>query len=191
MPTTLATTTRNIVDKVPNTVNSSLLHELHLYMKDCGTSERHQNNTLKVMISYARYLGHNLNFFQIQHKEQIANFLDTKIKSISEDPDKRWITTWNHYLVHIKYLFRWLHNHRMRTVSIPLSVESSYEWQTPPFAQIRKKKTKRLSPYSESEIWDLEELKTIIKYEPSTRNKAAIALMWDLNARNHEPGTSY
>jgi ribosomal protein L37E len=60
------------------------------------------------------------------------------------------------------------------------------EWLTPSFAQIRKKKTKRLSPYSESEIWDLDELKTIIKYEPSKRNKAAIALMWDLNARNHE-----
>ncbi|MGB7634687.1 MAG: hypothetical protein WBL68_13255 [Nitrososphaeraceae archaeon] len=46
-----------------------------------------------------------------------------------------------------------------------------------------KKKTKHISPNSESEIWDLDKLKTIIKYKPSKRNKAAIALMWDLNAK--------
>ena len=43
-----------------------------------------------------------------------------------------------------------------------------------------------MSSYTESDIWDLEELKALIKYEPFKRNKAAIALMWDLNARNHE-----
>lgn len=47
-------------------------------------------------------------------------------------------------------------------------------------------KTKRLSPYSETEIWDKDEFLSIIKYEPYKRNKAALALMWDLNARNHE-----
>jgi integrase/recombinase XerD len=48
------------------------------------------------------------------------------------------------------------------------------------------KRTKRLSPYSETEIWDREEIFTIIKYEPYKRNKAALALLWDLNARPHE-----
>jgi integrase/recombinase XerD len=47
------------------------------------------------------------------------------------------------------------------------------EWETPEFVRIRKKKTKRDSPYSEAEIWELDELLTIIKYEPYTRNKAA------------------
>jgi hypothetical protein len=151
-------------------------------MKNNSASERHQNNTLKVMIAYAKFLGPDTTFFQVKNKERITNFLDTKIKGISEDPDKRWITTWNHYLVHIKYFFRWLHNCKIETACN----DQLTEWRTPAFAQIRKKKTKRLSPYSDSEIWDLDELKTIIKYEPSKRNKAAIALMWDLNARNHE-----
>ena len=52
--------------------------------------------------------------------------------------------------------------------------------------RIKSKKSKRASPYTESDIWDLEELKILIKYEPFKRNKAAIALMWDLNARHHE-----
>jgi integrase/recombinase XerD len=63
---------------------------------------------------------------------------------------------------------------------------SYYDWQTPSFIQIRKKKTKRISPYLETELWERDELLSILKYEPSRRNKAALALFWDLNARNHE-----
>ena len=38
----------------------------------------------------------------------------------------------------------------------------------------------------ESELWERDELFTIIKYEPYKRNKAALSLLWDLDARNHE-----
>lgn len=48
------------------------------------------------------------------------------------------------------------------------------------------KRTKRLRPYLEKEIWDKEELFAIIKYEPYKRNKATLALLWDLDARPHE-----
>src|SRR5215469_1687297 len=60
------------------------------------------------------------------------------------------------------------------------------DWKTPDFMQIKEKKSKRKSPYSETEIWDREELFAIIKYEPEIRNKAILALLWDLDARNHE-----
>src|SRR4029077_17152936 len=50
----------------------------------------------------------------------------------------------------------------------------------------KEKETKRLSPYLESEIWDRDELALVIKYEQFQRNKAALAMMWDLDARNHE-----
>jgi hypothetical protein len=68
-------------------------------MKVHDTSERHQNNTLKVMIAYAKFFGPTTTFYQIVNKKLITSFLDTKIKNVHEDPDKRWITTWNHYLV--------------------------------------------------------------------------------------------
>ena len=60
------------------------------------------------------------------------------------------------------------------------------EWETPAFVRIRGKKTKRLSPYSETELWDRDEILLIVKYEPHIRNKAALTLFWDLGARNHE-----
>ncbi len=43
-----------------------------------------------------------------------------------------------------------------------------------------------MSPYVENELWQKEELLSIIKYESFKRNKAILSLMWDLNARPHE-----
>lgn len=74
------------------------------------------------------------------------------------DPDKRWITTWNDYLLRIKYFFRWLYNNKIKSDKANDSnlFFSSAEWETPAFGNIRTKRTKRLSPYNESEIWDLD-----------------------------------
>ena len=60
------------------------------------------------------------------------------------------------------------------------------DWETPYFVRIKKKKSKRISPYLESELWEKEDLPAIIKYEPHKRNKAILSLLWDLDARPHE-----
>jgi integrase/recombinase XerD len=183
MPSKLSTTISKIRD-IPNLTNSALVGEFYEYMKTNGASERHQNNSLKMVIAFANYLGKEISFYNIKHKEQVTSFFDTKVKSSEEDPDKRWITTWNYYMVHIKRYFRWLHNHKCKG-NISQSVSES-EWITPSFINVKKRRTKRLSPYSESEIWERDELLTIVKYEPFARNKAALTLFWDLDARNHE-----
>jgi hypothetical protein len=109
---------------------------------------------------------------------------------MEQDPDKKWITTWNNYLSRIKFFLRWLYNVNLKEKMC--SREGKYEpklisnWETPPFIKIKKKKTKRLSPYLETELWDRDEILSIIKYELYKRNKAALALLWDLDARNHE-----
>lgn len=87
-------------------------------------------------------------------------------------------------MIHIKRYFRWLHNHKCKG-NISEDISES-EWITPSFINVKKRRTKRLSPYSESEIWERDELLTIVKYEPFARNKAALTLFWDLDARNHE-----
>src|SRR5215211_1096413 len=103
------------------------------------------------------------------------------MNSTEQDPDKKWITTWNDNLHRLKHLFRWLYNQRGKHETIPMS-----EWETPTFAKIKEKKTKSLSPYSETEIWDRDELLLVVRYEPYIRNKTALTLFWDLDARNHE-----
>jgi integrase/recombinase XerD len=57
-----------------------------------------------------------------------------------------------------------------------IASSSSSDRETPSFARIKKKKSKRLSPYLETELWERDdELLFIIKYEPFKRNKAALA----------------
>ena len=76
-------------------------------------------------------------FYEIKKKEQIIAFLDTKIKSSEQDPDKKWITTWNHYLHRIKLFLRWLYNQRGK--ELRRSSRQS-DWKTPEFARIKGKK---------------------------------------------------
>ena len=101
MPSKL-TTTINKIALLQNPTNSALINDFHQYMKSNGTSERHQNNNLKAVIAFANFLGTDTTLLDVRLKEQIMSFLDTKIKNV-EDPDKKWITTWNDYLHRINH----------------------------------------------------------------------------------------
>lgn len=182
MPAKLTTTVNNIEIKVANITNRNLITEFYNYLTNIDTSENYQNGLLKVIIRYTEHLGPNVTFNQIKDKEQILEFLDLKKKMEGEDPDKKWITTWNDYLWRLKYFYRWLYNAKDKG----MNAKSYDSWTTPSFINIKMKRTKRLSPYLESEIWDRDELSAVIKYEPYKRNKAALALLWDLDARPHE-----
>jgi integrase/recombinase XerD len=165
------------LDHLDNKPNASLIKEFYLYMNKNNLSDNHKLNNLRVIIPFSNFLG-SKSFFDIKTKNEILEFLDTKIKSKNEDPDGKWITTWNHYLNRIKQFYRWLYNRENDT-------EQS-EWETPNFVRIKNKNTKRINPYLESELWERDDILTLIKYENHKRNKAALALMWDLDGRNHE-----
>ena len=90
-------TTIEKIQNLSNSSNSKTLNEFMRYMKNNGSSERHQNNNLIVMIEFSNYFDSNTSFYDINKKEQILLFLDTKMKDSSNDPEKRWITSWNHY----------------------------------------------------------------------------------------------
>ena len=113
-------------------------------MKSIGTSENYQNQNLKAIIVYAKFLGPEIIFYDIQKREQIVTFLDTKIKSNDIDPDKKWITTWNDYLWRIKYFLRRFHNQKLIKDRGAEPLLPS-DWITPLFATIKKRKTKRFS----------------------------------------------
>jgi integrase/recombinase XerD len=183
MPTKLKDTLEK-VRKLNNRSNSAILIEFYEYLEAARTSERYQSDILKVLVKFSEFFNDNL--IDVQKKEQVAAFLNTKIKNREEDPDERWITTWNDYLWRIKYFFRWLYNIKNNNNKENFISSEPSNWSTPIFMEIKKIKTKRLSPYLESELWEKDEIISIIKYEPYLRNKAALMLMWDLNARPHE-----
>jgi integrase/recombinase XerD len=94
MATKLATTVEKI-GSLPNKENSNMIKRFHEFMKSNGASERHQNNNLKSVISFANFLGPDTTFTNVNNTNQILSFFNTKIKSPQDDPEKKWITTWN------------------------------------------------------------------------------------------------
>jgi integrase/recombinase XerD len=176
------TTTISKISNVPNRTNISIIEEFHRYERSNGCSEKNQNNNLKAIIAFANFIGPGVSFYDIRTREQIVCYLDTKINNTEQDPEEKWITTWNDYLSRIKLFFR----RRTNRPNTKTADTIKSDWNTPDFVQIKEKKSKRRSPYSENDIWDRDELLTIVKYEPILRNKAALMLFWDLDARNHE-----
>jgi hypothetical protein len=82
MPIKLSTTVQKIFS-LSNKANSLLLSEFYEYMKSNGVSENHQNNNLKVLIAFARYLEPS-SFIDIRTSESITDFLNSKLKSIDD-----------------------------------------------------------------------------------------------------------
>jgi flagellar motor switch protein FliG len=56
MPTKLSTTINNI-KKIQNKENAELVIQFHQFMKNNDSSERHQNNNLKAIIAFSKFLG--------------------------------------------------------------------------------------------------------------------------------------
>jgi hypothetical protein len=79
------TTTIDKIARVPNPINSSIIHEFHRYMQSSGCSEKNQNNNLKAISAFANFIGPDVSFYDIHSREQILCYLDTKIKSTEQD----------------------------------------------------------------------------------------------------------
>ena len=184
MPQKLETVLKKI-DDVRNIVNRQLIYEYHRYLISRDTSTNYQKDNIKLIHMFAKFLGDSQTFYDIKSSEHVVKFLDTKKKSKEDDPEQKWITTWNDYLWRLKMFYRWLYNSKKEEIE-----QNNYHdissWITPDFVNLSKKKTKRSSPYNELEIWDKEELLSIVKYEPHKKNKAILTLLWDFNARPHE-----
>ena len=178
-------TVLNHVEEISNEVNRQLIKDYHRYLIARDTGTNYQKDNVKLIYMFAKFLKESKTFYDVKDTETIVAFLDTRKKGKEEDPEQKWITTWNDYLWRLKMFYRWLNNVKLKEDNQQNYYDIS-NWITPDFVNINKKKTKRLSPYNESEIWDREELLSIVKYEPYKRNKAILTLLWDFNARPHE-----
>ena len=94
MPVKLSTTIKKI-ENIPNIRNRVLLTEFHKYLNLNGVSESHQNNNLKALTAFAHFLGSSIIFSDIKQNDLIISFLDSKLKGIEDDPDRKSIVTWN------------------------------------------------------------------------------------------------
>jgi hypothetical protein len=77
MPFTLETITKKI-EQIPDTVNRNLVTEFYGYMNERDLSKNHKINNLKVVISFAGYLGPEISFHKINKKDQILSWTPRK-----------------------------------------------------------------------------------------------------------------
>ena len=125
LPSKLSTTV-NKIHQLTNQKNAELICQFHEFMKENGATERHQNNNLKTILSYTQFLDARL-LLDVNIREDILSFLQTKIKDKVSDPDQKWITTYNDYLHRIKHFFRWMYNKNDPQIN---------SWITPQFLHI-------------------------------------------------------
>jgi len=62
LPVKLTTT----ISKIRDFTNSELIKDFYQYMMENDSSERNQNNYLKVIIPFAMFLGPNITFYEIK-----------------------------------------------------------------------------------------------------------------------------
>ena len=65
MPVKLSTTLEKI-GKIENAQNRFLVEQYQKFMDSTTASERHQNNNLKVIVSYVNYLGKDISLSNIK-----------------------------------------------------------------------------------------------------------------------------
>jgi hypothetical protein len=83
MPLKLSTTIGKI-NNIPYPKNIEIVNKFLEYMRNNGSSEHHLNNDLKVVIAFGNFIGNDNSFLDINKKEQILVFLNTKVKSYDE-----------------------------------------------------------------------------------------------------------
>ena len=79
MPTKLSTLVSKI-SAIPNSMNAQIIDEFYQYMKENGASEKHMANELHTILYYATFLGPHNCLLDINKREQIITFLNTKQK---------------------------------------------------------------------------------------------------------------
>ncbi|HUT06801.1 MAG TPA: hypothetical protein VMW74_08975, partial [Nitrosopumilaceae archaeon] len=124
------------IDSLPSYQLKLCLKFKEWLVEENDNTERNWINYLKILNLFAGQLG-NRKFEDIK-REDVLLFLDQRKKSIEEDPDKKWIVTWNGYLNRVLGFYRWLNNYDKE--------KDRDNWTTPElFSSIKRKKNKRIS----------------------------------------------
>ena len=114
-----------------------MIKEFYEFMNNNNSRERHIINNLKVIINFDEYFQSQKLFKDI-NRQEITSFLNSKIKSVEADPEKKWITTWNHYYNHLKFFYRGLYNEYNKTDNDNLDQKSIQDLITPEFIKLKK-----------------------------------------------------
>ena len=81
MPVKLSVTVNNI-QAIHNENNRILAKEFYEFMQSSGTSDKYQNNNLKTIIAFGRFLEPSVSLNPSIKRDQIIAFLDTFLEYV-------------------------------------------------------------------------------------------------------------
>jgi integrase len=142
----------------------------------CNIKTSTAENKVKALLWLTRFL--KLKAFEQMTKQDILSYLNNLRKPQEEDPQQKWIGSYNNRLrVYIKF-FKWLYN----------KDESDYRKRiSPPCIQgLRQLPRQDKSPYKPTDLWDNREHAIFLKYCPDPRDRCYHAMAIDMSARPSE-----
>jgi integrase len=131
---------------------------------------------IKVLIWLSSFL-HHIPFHQMT-KQDILSYLDSLRRPLSEDPNQKWIGSYNSRQMILNKFFRWLYN--------PDEPDPKRRVTPPCMRGVKKLPRQEKSPYKPSDLWDSREHSTFLRYCPSKRDRCYHAMVNDMSARPHE-----
>ena len=128
---------------------------------------------IKICVAFKLYVNKPLK----KYKQDILEYLNNLRKPITEDPENRWVGTYNGRQMILLKFFKWLY----------CPNEDYGKRLTPNCMQgVRKLPRKGKTSYKPSDIWEAREHAVFLRYCPYKRDRCYHALANDMSARPHE-----
>jgi integrase/recombinase XerD len=135
-------------------------------------------NSQQLRVNTLRYLSnHAEKNFKDVSREDIVSFLNSVRKSETDDPNHKWIGTYNLYLVIITTFFKWFYYQKLEPKERP---------RPEILLNLRRLKRKETSTYKPSDMWTQEDDLLFLKYCPSKRDRAYHTMSRDTSCRPSE-----
>jgi len=124
-----------------------------------------------------RFSRHEKKYFKDITRDGLLSFLNSLRKSETQDPNHKWIGTYNHCLIIISTFFKWLYNPQV----------GPNEREKPDvLLNIKQLTRKETLTYKPTDMWTQEDDLLFLKYCPSKRDRCYHAISRDSSCRPHE-----
>ena len=157
------------------TINEKIIRD---YIEARKTETNLAESTQRVMIdNLNRFSRYTKKDFKDVTRDDIISSLNFLRKSETEDPNHKWIGTYNLYLITISTFFKWFY--------YP-DIEPKERPKPEVLLNLKQLKRKEKSVYKPTDMWTQEDDLLFLKYCPSKRDRAYHAISRDSSCKPHE-----
>lgn len=142
---------------------------------ETNLSTNHRRGVITTLKLLSNYLENRP--FKQMTREDVLTFLDGIRKPEASDPMHKWIGTYNHRLIDLLRLFKWLYSPH---------IERMKRSKPDVIANIPTLRRKEKSRYKPGDLWTKEEHSIFLRYCENKRDRCYHAVAIDTSCRGHE-----